>query len=58
MGYLPAKLAKILAPMMDAGWTFLAEFVRRNEAPGRELVGLTVRIVETTKPASCGQLQI
>jgi hypothetical protein len=26
MGYLPAKLAKILAPMMDAGRTFLAEF--------------------------------
>ena len=49
MGYVPARLAKILAPMMDAGRTFIAEFVARNEAPGRELVGLTVRIVETTK---------
>jgi hypothetical protein len=48
MGYVPSRLAKILAPMMDAGRTFIAEFVCRNEAPGRELVGLTVRIVETT----------
>jgi hypothetical protein len=48
MGYVPARLAKILAPMMDAGRTFIAEFVARNEAPGRELVGLTIRIVETT----------
>ena len=58
MGYLPSWLAKVLAPMMDVGRTFMAEFVARNEAPGRELVGLTVRIVETTKPAFCGQLQI
>jgi hypothetical protein len=49
MGYLPSWLAKVLAPMMDAGRTFIAEFVARNEAPGRELVGLTVRIVETTR---------
>ena len=48
MGYVPARLAKILAPKMDAGRTFIAEFVSRNEASGRELVGLTVRIVETT----------
>jgi hypothetical protein len=48
MRYIPACPAKILAPMIDAGRTFLAEFVARNEAPGRELVGLTVRIVETT----------
>jgi hypothetical protein len=48
VGYVPSWLAKILAPKIDAGRTFLAEFVARNEAPGRELVGLTVRIVETT----------
>ena len=48
MGYLPSWLAKVLAPMMDVGRTFMAEFVARNEALGRELVGLTVRIVETT----------
>ena len=48
MGYVPSRLARIMAPMMDAGRTFIAEFVCRNEAPGRELVGLTVRIVETT----------
>jgi hypothetical protein len=49
IGYVPTRLAKILAPMMDAGRTFIAEFVARNEAPGRGLVGLTVRIIETTK---------
>ncbi len=48
MGYVPSRLAKILAPKMDAGRTYIAEFVARNEAPGRELVGLTIRIVETT----------
>lgn len=48
VGYVPSWFAKILAPKMDSGRTFLAEFVARNEAPGRDLVGLTVRIVETT----------
>ena len=49
MGYIPSRLAKDLAPQMDAGKDFDAEFVRRNEHPTEELVGLTVRIVETTE---------
>ena len=48
MGYLPNKLAKELAPLMDAGRVFDAEFVCVNEFPPHERVGLTVRIVETT----------
>lgn len=48
MGYVPRYLARTLAPMMDAGRTFIAEFVARNEAPGQPLIGLTIRIVETT----------
>ena len=48
MGYLPRSVASRIAPLMDAGRTFLAEFVRRNEYPPYERVGLTVRIIETT----------
>lgn len=48
MGYLPKATARLLAPLMDAGRTFLAEFVCRNEHPKHRLVGLTVRIIETT----------
>ena len=48
MGYLPKSTARCLAPLMDAGRTFLAEFVCRNEHPKHRLVGLTVRIIETT----------
>ena len=49
MGYLPKVVAKEVAQMMDAGRTFLAEFICRNEYPPYEKVGLTVRIVETTE---------
>ena len=48
VGYVPNKIAKKLAPLMDEGRTFLAEFVCRNEHPYEPLVGLTVRIVETS----------
>jgi len=48
MGYIPSNLAKDLAPLMDDGRMFDAEFVCLNEYPPHELVGLTVRIVETT----------
>jgi hypothetical protein len=48
MGYIPSGLAKDLAPMMDAGKVFDAEFICRNEYPPHKRVGLTVRIVETT----------
>jgi len=47
MGYIPSELAKKLAPLMDAGRVFDAEFVCVNEFPPHERVGLTVRIVES-----------
>lgn len=50
MGYIRKQIAQTLAPMMDEGRTFIAELVRRNESPRFERVGLTVRIVETTRP--------
>jgi hypothetical protein len=46
MGYLPKHLAQILAPMIDSGRKFIAEFVRVNRHPYHEEVGLTIRIVE------------
>jgi hypothetical protein len=45
MGYVPSGFAAELAPLIDAGKIFEAEFVRRNEYPPHELVGLTVRIL-------------
>jgi hypothetical protein len=48
VGYVPKYIAKELAPLMDEGRTFLAEFVCRNEHPTEKLVGLTIKIVETT----------
>ena len=50
MGYLPRWLSKDIAPQMDAGRTFLAEYVCINEFPEiTDTLGLTVRIVETTE---------
>ena len=49
MGYLPKAVAKSIAPFMDEGRTFIAEFVCRNECSSYDMVGLTVRIVETTE---------
>ncbi|MBI9084470.1 MAG: HIRAN domain-containing protein [Desulfobacterales bacterium] len=46
MGYVPAPLAATLAPLMDQGREFIAEFIRINRAPGQETVGMTVRIEE------------
>jgi hypothetical protein len=48
MGYLPRHIAAIMAPLMDTGRNFLAEFICRNEYKPFENIGLTVRIVETT----------
>lgn len=49
MGFLPRGVAQVLAPLMDAGRTFLAEFVSRNECRSDQWVGLTIRIVETSR---------
>lgn len=46
MGYVPATVAAILAPMMDQGREFVAEFVQINRAPGQGTIGMTVLIVE------------
>jgi len=47
MGYVPRHIAKDLAPKIDAGGNFIAQFVSRNEHPLHDTVGLTVKIVET-----------
>ena len=46
LGYIPRDLAKDLAPLMDAGRSFLALFVSRNESQFHDTVGLTIEIVE------------
>jgi hypothetical protein len=48
LGYIPKGVAKTLAPLMDAGRDFLALFVRRNQSPYHETVGLMVKIIEVT----------
>lgn len=46
LGYVPKEIAKKLAPEMDAGKSFIAFFVKRNEHPIYKWVGLKVRIEE------------
>jgi hypothetical protein len=46
MGYIPKDVAAQLAPLMDSGRLFDAEFVNINRHPYHEVVGLTVKIVE------------
>jgi len=48
LGYIRKEIAKTLAPLKDAGREFLALFVRRNESPYHETVGLMVQIIEVT----------
>jgi hypothetical protein len=48
-GYIPRDLAQELAPLMDAGRSFLALFVCRNESPFHDTVGMTVEVVEPPK---------
>ena len=54
MGYIPAKTAAMLAPLMDQRRELVAEFVRINSAPGQEIIGMTVRI-EELKPQNAPQ---
>ena len=49
LGYLQKSVAENLAPLIDTGSNFSAEFVCRNEYAPYENIGLTVRIVETTE---------
>ena len=50
LGYVSKNIAKKLAPKMDSGRRFRAEFAGRNEHTCHETVGLTVRIVEVSRP--------
>ena len=49
VGYIPRKIAKELAPEIDAGRRFIAIFVKRNEHPRYKTVGLLVRIEEVSE---------
>jgi HIRAN domain len=53
MGYIPKETAVHLAPLMDAGKEFDAEFICVNKHPRHEVVGLTVKIIEV-KPHVAG----
>lgn len=46
LGYLPTALAEKIAPLMDAGRKFEAEYVSLNRSPYHDTVGLTVKILE------------
>ena len=46
LGYLPRPVAQRLAPQMDLGRKYMAEYVSLNASPFHETVGLTVRIIE------------
>ena len=48
MGYVPKEIARWLAPEMDSGKNFRAEFLNQNRHPDYGTVGLTVRIVEVS----------
>ena len=50
MGYVPKRIARWLAPEMDNGRRFRAEYLCRNEHPYHDIVGLTIRIVEVSRP--------
>ncbi len=49
MGYLPKRIAQEIAPLIDTGDSFVAEHVSLNTSPWHDTVGLTVKIIETTK---------
>lgn len=46
MGYLPKPVAARIAPQMDQGKQFYAEFVSLNCCSFNDMVGLTVKIKE------------
>jgi hypothetical protein len=52
MGYVPKDVAVHLAPLMDAGRAFDAEFVCLNKHPRHDTIGLTVKIVEVSIQAA------
>jgi len=44
-GYIPKGTAKEIAPLMDSGSMFEAEFVSRNVSPFHDTVGLTIKLI-------------
>jgi hypothetical protein len=50
MGYIPKEVAKELAPLMDSGNVYEAEFVGINRHPRKPIVGITVKIVPAEPP--------
>jgi hypothetical protein len=49
LGYLPADVARVVAPIIDKGTELVAELVQFNKLPLGGFIGLTVRIVEANK---------
>lgn len=50
MGYVPKHISWNLAHVIDSGARLIAQFVCRNESPNHNVVGLTIRIVEVSRP--------
>ena len=46
LGYLPRQVSRNIAPLMDAGRRFEAEYVSLNRCAYNDTVGLTVKILE------------
>jgi len=46
MDYIPKHIASKLAPLMDAGKRYIAEFVQVNEWAPYDRIGMTIKIVE------------
>jgi hypothetical protein len=51
LGYIPKDVAAHLAPLMDAGRVFDAEYVYVAKHPFHNMVGLSVKIVEAPSPS-------
>ena len=45
-GYIPRHTARELAPLMDSGRHFVAEYQFRNQHPNYDNIGLTIKIKE------------
>ena len=46
MGYIPAHVAKTVAPVMDSGKKLIAQFHSLNRSPYHVTVGMNITIVE------------
>jgi len=46
IGYLPRMEAAVIAPLMDQGRRFFAQFLMLNRHPTHSTVGITVQVVE------------